>query len=619
MSALPEGAILTTIDGRKCTAVPRNISITTDDGLPSATANLPSSAPNDDPQEENSSSSATSIGGILVEEPFSSTTSSILPISSSSSSAVAVSTSPGLRIRPSDKGEAPAATSTGEARVDGPVESSDPIADEEETEGNLPVSTSDGVVEETGASGEPSQATPTEDGVVISTRTRNTKDATTQITEDPTPAGRTGGEGEEVTDETRSGDSPEETSGPEDDESNDETVALTETDGSPGAAITTTLDGGVVTTIPHSAIPSGDNPDSPGGSPNSDFTGSESQNDGSVNSRRAGVIAGSVVGAVAAVALIAIFIWFWKKRSQRHKYAIQTPVFEPPNSGRTDKTWEFDSGSVGPTPRSARIAEAVGYKFSAIGKMLKPTPSPGGGPGVNMNRGNSQFMASTSSARANEDAAIRPGASEISATDRLGNWWSRVREDASFNWRLRNGGANEISHFAGSGAVARGANGGSSTDRRGSDSSAYDFSGALGLMLNDARTRGNDPFSDTHAVQQSQRPRANPFDDSHQAVAPLSALPQTTYDPRAVQRPRGSTAGSIIRRHQSSTPPSRTNIRSDQFDLEIDPHPGTRVRGDSLTSRVSSLSDWTEPGPDVGRAALNWAERGRTAGVGEAL
>jgi len=130
-------------------------------------------------------------------------------------------------------------------------------------------------------------------------------------------------------------------------------------------------------------------------------------------------------------------------------------------------------------------------------------------------------------------------------------------------------------------------------------------------MLTDSRARGNNPFSDTHAIRQNPPPPSNAFDDAHQSIPPP---PQTAYGARA--RPRGSTTGSMA--HRSSF--GRSNVRSDQFDLEIDPHPGTRIRGISLTSRVSSLSNYSEPGPDVGPAALRWASTSPPrGGVGEAL
>ena len=568
MSALPERGILTSIGGQQHATAPRNDNSTIINGSPSRPTNLPTPTQNDALEAILSSAAVTSLDGIFLEQPSSSSSSLSFSNSSPSfESTVVASNSQALLNFSLSGAEAPAATSAGEGLIDAPEGSQEPEADEQESQGALPLSTSEGLTEETGVSAGLVLATPTEEEAVVSP-TQGIEDAATQVTEDPTPVGEGGKLRNGDFDGTGLRDSPRETSRLEvDDQSDDENTAPAGIDGTPGTMTTIGLEDGAATTMSTGSKTSGDDSGLSNELSNSGAAGSD-------GSRKTGVIAGSVVGAVAAVALIAFLLWFRRKRSQRDKYTIRSPVFKPPKSSRTEKTWEFDTASLGPTPRSARFAEAVRYKLNATGNMFKPTASPGRNRGVNIERGDSPFMDSASSpADVNGGAGIRAG--------------------------------------------ARGAAGRISPDRRASDGSAHWLSGTLGLVPNDPRPRRNNPFSDAHAVQQNPQPRSNPFDDAHQAVAPMATLPQTTYDPGAVQRPRGLTTASILRHHPSSA--SRANVRSDQFDLEIGPHPGTLVRPDSFTSRVSSLRDWTELGPCYGSATPGRADQRRPGGVGEAL
>lgn len=595
MSTLTEGPILTSIPDREYPVVPRNVNSTVSSKSLSRATNPPTPIPYSVPEETPSSDPVISLGGKYFEQPLSS--SSLSSFSSSSSlpqPTVAAPDSQGLFNVPSDDAEALATTSTTEDLVGTPRESQEPAADNQESEAALRVLTTEVSTEETGLLGEVGLATTTEAGLVVSA-TQKVEDVPTQVTEKPT---HIGGE-----DKLKNGDIFEtgsrvslgETSGSKDDDrssskdadrSDNEDMVPTQTEESPGTLASVKLENEAMATVPSEPIPSDGGSGSPSGLASSNAAGLD-------DSRKVGVIAGTVVGAVSAVALIVFLLWFWRKRSQRHKYSIRTPVFDAPQSGKTEKTWEFDTASVGPTPRSARFAEAVKYKLNTTGNMLKPVSSAGWKRGAKMNGGDSKCMNSPPpAALVNGRAAIRSGTNAMSA-----------KENVDFN---------------GSRPVARGAGGRNSPDRRASDGSAHQFSGALGLMPNDARARGNNPFSDIHAVQQNLQPRANPFDDGDQAVAPLATtLPQATYDPRPVQRPRGSTTGSILRRYPSSS--SRANARSDQFDLEIGPHPGTLVRPDSYTSRVSSVSDWAELGPGYRPAGPDRTEQIRPGGVGEAL
>lgn len=147
------------------------------------------------------------------------------------------------------------------------------------------------------------------------------------------------------------------------------------------AATTSTLADGSITTIGGVITPSGD----------SDMIGTGLPDSVAINQPSVEVIAGSVIGAVVGIAILGALIFgFWRRRAQKRQYKINSPALDPSSKDKGEKTWEFDNGSVGPTPRAAKVRETIGNMFGAIGR-LKPS-APGGSHGVNMNRGNSQFI-----------------------------------------------------------------------------------------------------------------------------------------------------------------------------------------------------------------------------------
>jgi hypothetical protein len=392
---------------------------------------------------------------------------------------------------------------------------------------------------------------------------------------------------------------------------------------------TTTLADGIVTTIaPDPTSAAGPESDLPK-TLTSETASSNSATDG--GSPSTAVIAGSAVGGVAALILVlALLIWWMKRRAdKRHTYVIQTPVFSPPRTGGSEKTWEFDTGSVGPTPRSAKLAEAMNNKLTAVGKIFSiKSGGEGRSEGVRMNRGNSQFIEElpmpAHSRQNSRRGGSRRSSEQIRPANPFAGVWSRNKQEAEASH----------GHPPRGGRAAKRTSSETPQTRRpldfsSSKASSEDFAGALGLMLNQVATKdgGENPFSDRNEVRQGQvtRRSANPFADAH---AIKDAGP---YDPRT-QRPRGSTTGSILQpprlflRPETALLEARSNVRSDQFDLEIekpnasysDPtaertgDPSMTGAGrDSYTSRVTSnlsldsMDAWGEPGPDVGPGSVS--------------
>jgi hypothetical protein len=448
-------------------------------------------------------------------------------------------------------------------------------------------------------------------------------------------------------------------------------------DVTPTGVVTTTLADGVVTVIVPIETGGGSGDASPGSAgtiPPTDADGAgPASNSGSSRSAPTGVIIGSVVGSIAGLAVVAVIVWLLLRRraSRKERYVIRSPVFSPQDmgtgtgrgiAGPREKVWEFDTGSVGPTPRAERFAAAFNHNFNKIGTIFRG-PSDGGsnvrGSRVDMAGGsNSLFMAGAAGRSRNNSALSPPPPPPavpvgISARDRLSNWWSRLTEDAQFNWGLRQEQVEEPSQQPirdmetrrGAPITSLPLHGG----RRASEASVDEFNQSLTMMWESANR--NDPFSDTNAVALPRPPTAsaNPFHDSNAFPEPLGMVPPSRYDPAiaaaAASRRRSNSSVSSLRgpniarlgRTDSASArfkAQRAKVQSDQFDLEIaaastlpaqslpqqqqqqQPQPpvttpeaiarlsfGTR-RPTSYSSQisdgVSSLSDYGDPGPDVG-------------------
>lgn len=424
---------------------------------------------------------------------------------------------------------------------------------------------------------------------------------------------------------------------PEDDNSQDETLA--ETPDTTPDTTSTDLDGAAAENDPTPT------PTPAGISDNSQSKPSTS------------VVAGSVAGGVALVTIVAFLLWFWRKRAiRRRRSSLLTPLtIAPGKRGTGEKPYIIDRGSVGPTPRTEKFRAAVGANFRRLRSKVS-----GVGSSADLGRGG-----------------------EVTGRDRARDWWERLTADVNFNWKLRNEGVvgapeprvtrdmRERKAAARSQSqsqpdfltllgmddeevrreAARRHGGGA-----GSGSSGEHFLDGLGLNFGSSAGGGGkeDPFSDANALtRESAKPAplavsstpANPFSDE-KATGPSSYVAE-------VRRSRGRSskgAGvpSLYRDSlQSEFGPRRPKFRSDPFDLERPSLIGggqnfamsgagegtgpeaegvgkprrAHTREDSFTSKYSSglsMGDWSDPGPDVGPAGGN-GESGGAGSVGKAL
>ncbi len=162
-------------------------------------------------------------------------------------------------------------------------------------------------------------------------------------------------------------------------------------------------------------------------------------------------VAGGVVGGLALIGLVAFLVWFWRRRVLRKRRStLLTPLdSDPARLGRggraqgqyvierTEKgEYVLNRGSIGPTPRAERIKASFDYSLKRVKARFSQLMAPKSGASassVNMNRGNSQFMEDSLARRpTNGSPAKTP---QRTAKDRLGDWWASLSPGAMFAGR----------------------------------------------------------------------------------------------------------------------------------------------------------------------------------------
>ncbi|KFY45865.1 hypothetical protein V495_02784, partial [Pseudogymnoascus sp. VKM F-4514 (FW-929)] len=175
-----------------------------------------------------------------------------------------------------------------------------------------------------------------------------------------------------------------------------------------------------------------------------------------------GQVVGGVIGGISFIALIGC-LWLYFMRRRRRRDTFLTPLWVQSEKGPPTTYYEIDNASVGPTSlgskwkakASSRYHGVLGG-FTALSTKMGHKPSPS----VNLNRGNSQFLApSTHSSHSRSSSSFsHPGKSiarklwwrlaavltsssfshpgTLSRRERAREWWDRLTADAVFNWAL---------------------------------------------------------------------------------------------------------------------------------------------------------------------------------------
>ena len=239
------------------------------------------------------------------------------------------------------------------------------------------------------------------------------------------------------------------------------------------------------------------------------------------------------------------------------------------------------------------IAGIVGLGASLKSKVVGDRT---GTPSVNLNRGNSQFLDGPISQHSrNNSSAPSNHTGQLTVRDRLNDWWARFAESLNFNWRLRQRDRQSMDPFASARSMKeQQANSSRPPDfsqllgmddrelqlqaerRRASLSQSLSQSlpqiGSLGLDFTDRQDPFADPAPKSNAGNQAWKPpntSTNPFADP---IAPPSrSIPKGNTYISEIRRSRGlsmDTTSKVASQNITNTntnpnlPPSTTNNKT---------------------------------------------------------
>ncbi|EQL00850.1 hypothetical protein G6O67_001267 [Ophiocordyceps sinensis] len=398
---------------------------------------------------------------------------------------------------------------------------------------------------------------------------------------------------------------------------------------------------------PSNSIPLGGNPKGLGDSGGVPKTNpAPAQSSQTSRGLSTGGVVGISVGSLAAILLIGLALWAWRK-SVAKKRENRSPGPFGESAYKLGEASEENGSALG-------TRTGIGKPASSLGLFKGGSKSRAAVAGASTNRYTSPFWNMPAAPR--DDGALAPPMSNgLTVKDRVVDWWTRRAEERDFDTRLRADPGRSLGGGAsGKGSLVRAPSEyrpqlDLSFDRSGSldpfsDNNASLYNATYATQLPRANFSDNNDSS-YNATYAAQLPRANPFVDPTQRSfwtdQPLAIPPRahgrsrsesvrdSYYPPRPALRP-----DSGIRESLQSV--RRNKCRSDPFDLEIESRliPSAddvaqmprltgmsstysyHTRGASLPyseySSGVSLSDWSIMGADLGLATgPTMGEQGR--------
>ncbi|KAK7943208.1 uncharacterized protein PG986_012321 [Apiospora aurea] len=390
---------------------------------------------------------------------------------------------------------------------------------------------------------------------------------------------------------------------------------------------------------------------------------------------------------VAFVAIAVLIFWLVRRKLRRKRRStLLTPLGGPENGfGNLEKRpYTFSRDSIGPTPLSEKFRATFGQSLKKIRGRVKSLVVRSPSPSVNLDRGNSQFLDGSISV---SDAGRSRSAGRDGSPERERRFLGLFsRSNGESGWRFGSRGKQDSEELfantrgmkdtqrgrssqpdfltllnmddkqlAEQANIKRKTLAGKQNRRSSSAGSAEHFLGGLGLNF-----RSTDPFSDANAMPHNSAippplststDGKDPFADANALRPPTQSKrigPPSTYTD-SVRRSRGQSVGGS--RPPSSRPRTgtmyrdsgdsvesfqtrRNKFRSDPFDLDrpellsssastsssqnmpptgrVPSTPGrAHTRASSYSSRYSSgvntLDDFGDPGPDIGSATNRYA------------
>lgn len=372
--------------------------------------------------------------------------------------------------------------------------------------------------------------------------------------------------------------------------------------------------------------------------------GAENNHTGSaMNTKTTVAVAGGVIGGLALISILLFLIWFWRKRLKKNR---RSAPLTPLSTGPADRNgergpYDIPRNSLGPANIPEKVRAMVGYNYHRLRGRVNSLVTRSPKPGMDVNRGNSQFGPLGAPVIGFASRAEVAGTEAMTTKDRFIDWWGRRIEDGNLNWKLhdpksRRSNNETYTSMPNVGqASERGSQpdflekqqqqgasndtaAGSSNKRRSQSLGSAHFLGGLALNFD-----VENPFVDSNAMSHdsamvmplatSRAETSNPFSDAN--VLPMAAIPAhnnntsaqaggaaATYNIQNTRRSRGysvsaastrpsssATAGRVPSPYRESsvsveTSDTRRNkFRSDPFDLDkpelYAPSPGSSARG----------------------------------------
>ncbi|KAK4194385.1 hypothetical protein QBC40DRAFT_344176 [Triangularia verruculosa] len=341
-------------------------------------------------------------------------------------------------------------------------------------------------------------------------------------------------------------------------------------------------------------------------------------------------VAGGVIGGVVALSIIAFLVWWWRRRLfKKRRSTLLTPL-DATSFDRNEKGGPYiiQRGSIGPTPVSEKVKAALGMNFKKIRAHVRNKT--GGGSSsvqsVDLDRGTSQFIDASNVAHSrNGSAGVNTRGGEAPTTkDKFIDFFSRMKPGiVGFKSKDRRDPASD--NLAAMGTYSEKYNTNTNTNtnpptaaaqadfltlltmdeseldreaqrrrgslsrnnRRSTSSTDHFLSGRLNLFS--SPNDNDNPFSDANAIIPPPRSSAqpaplNPFSDANAIKPPTTYITDIrrsrggqsfTSSPSAPPRQPSTVYNNNPLRDSSSTTTTflpggggRNKFRSDPFDLE---------------------------------------------------
>lgn len=338
--------------------------------------------------------------------------------------------------------------------------------------------------------------------------------------------------------------------------------------GNPQPSLTTaTLSNGIITTIGLGATAGSDKASETG--VDVEIIGHESEEPPATP-----VVVGSIVGSVMGLSVLVFLLWFMKRRTiRRRRSTLLTPLDWPANGPGGEK-YEIDNSSLGPTPRSTKLAAAVTFNAKKVGHKLRQSMS--SLPQVDMNRGNSQYK--EDDIQSQNVPGNSPYPADFPAQSQQGWWSGLAREDGS--------GMAVAQDVRGRDAVSRARTPSPSPFSDPNLMSANSLTPASLAPIRQARS--DDPFTDASSPQPvglEQLPQTRYIHNSHRANA--QSMDRSAYS----QMSMGPTQLVVPQQYCE-----RDNIHSNPFDLDYDSRQTPSVSNVSTMPRHTARSSFYSTG-----------------------